>query len=150
MWPWFSILYSLSLKSNASLQLCRLYLLSKNPNIYLYHLNTMSLISVTSFNNLTLNTSSGILFKILNMWHSLHVFAFLSALPSNPSSFSLKCIFSELSYTPQFLLWISTFQGLSAHHSKMEWKHNGLLNHTSCNTALFSRCRKGLEPLPIA
>ena len=92
MWPWFSILHSLSLKSNASLQLCRLYLLSKNRNIYLHHLNTMSLIAVTSFNNLTLNTSSGILFKILNMWQSLHVFAFLSPLTSNPSSFSLVYI----------------------------------------------------------
>lgn len=40
----------------------------KNRNIYWHHWNIVSLIPITSFNNLALNTSLGILFKILNMW----------------------------------------------------------------------------------
>lgn len=44
-----------------------------------------------------------------------------------------------------------SFVGLSTRHATERTQvkeHDVLPCHTSCKTALFSRCRKGLEPLP--
>lgn len=130
----------------------------KNRNIYLYHLNIISLISLTSFSNLVLNISLAFYLKLSTCGRvSTQFCVSVSSRPSYGKLTPLP-LPSGLYFPNTIITSFNSYFGSSYSGGSLptipKWnrkkEHNILPSHTSCKTALFSRCRKGLEPLPIS